>query len=590
MEKQDFLIIGACLVLLFLWFTHYAPRGTPPPPQKPAVTDTYTPAGTKQPIDGSDAPDATAPPEPANERTVAFQSDATSAYSELEPAASVELTIDGLTSLTVNPETGGIEEAVLTSYPGENGMPVMTLGHAPLPMLAVRPANRLWTFSHAKVEKKNGQEFGFSRAIESTALVLTQFFAPNPESDYAWDYVVTLTNTGGATVELDDVQVNCGTMLPLNTSKGFMGAGGYDQRVDFLPSGKKGSKAYIVDKVRKLQRKPVKLAEMNASPVDWVAVQNKYFAVIVSVEEGFSGFNPTTEPLEADNEEDAGNHIIMGAGYLPPFALAPGESKVFRLNVYIGPKQYTALKQLGGRKESVMQFDNLFLIFHFKWMEWISLLIFRGLILIGGLTHSYGLAIVFLTLIIRTIFWPITHKSTVWSKRMQKIQPLAQELREKYKSDPQKMQQKTFELYREHKINPLTGCFPVFVQIPVFFALFNVLRNAIELRQEGFLWAKDLSQPDTIGYIFSIPFNPLALMMGVTMFIQQKMMPTSVDPAQQKMMMAMTLFFVFICYTMPSGIALYWTINQMVSIFQYYVTQKIMDEKDNLATATAGKS
>ena len=130
----------------------------------------------------------------------------------------------------------------------------------------------------------------------------------------------------------------------------------------------------------------------------------------------------------------------------------------------------------------------------------------------------------------------------------------------------------------------------MFVQIPVFFALFNVLRNAIELRQEGFLWAKDLSQPDTIGYIFSIPFNPLALMMGVTMFIQQKMMPTSVDPAQQKMMMAMTLFFVFICYTMPSGIALYWTINQMVSIFQYYVTQKILDEKDNLATATAGIS
>ena len=160
---------------------------------------------------------------------------------------------------------------------------------------------------------------------------------------------------------------------------------------------------------------------------------------------------------------------------------------------------------------------------------------------------------------------------------MQKIQPLAQEIREKYKNDPQKMQQKTMELYREQKINPIAGCLPMFLQIPVFFALFNVLRSAIELRQAPFLWADDLSGQDSIFTIpgIEIPINPLAIIMGLTMVLQQKTIPTSTDPMQQKVMMFMTVFFVFILYTMPSGLTLYWSINQIVSIFQHKITRKI---------------
>ena len=132
------------------------------------------------------------------------------------------------------------------------------------------------------------------------------------------------------------------------------------------------------------------------------------------------------------------------------------------------------------------------------------------------------------------------------------------------------------ELYRENKINPVAGCLPMFLQIPVFFSLFNVFRSAIELRQAGFLWAVDLSRQDTIFTfpVIGIPLNPLALLMGLTMFLQQKTMPTSPDPMQQKVMMFMTIFFVIMLYPMPSGLTLYWTINQVISIIQYKVTHK----------------
>lgn len=156
-------------------------------------------------------------------------------------------------------------------------------------------------------------------------------------------------------------------------------------------------------------------------------------------------------------------------------------------------------------------------------------------------------------------------------KKMQKIQPAIKELREKYKEDKQKLNTKMMELYKKEGVNPLGGCLPILVQIPVFFALYWTLDGAIELRHQSFLWAIDLTQPDTIAHIFSIPINPLAILMALTMVLQQKLTPVATDPMQAKMMMFMPLIMLIFLYSLPSGLTLYWTVSQIISIIQLMV-------------------
>ena len=263
---------------------------------------------------------------------------------------------------------------------------------------------------------------------------------------------------------------------------------------------------------------------------------------------------------------------------LPDIDVPANEQKVLSFNGYAGPKEFKRLNEIDRGLESIMRLD-LFMLFRADWMSWISKTILRALIFFQGMFNTqwgYGVAIIFITIIVKLLFWPLTHKSTVSMRRMQKIQPLVKEIREQYKDDPQKMNRKVMELYREHKVNPLGGCLPILFQIPVFFALFNTLRGAIELRQASFLWVADLSMPDTLPWLLlGLPIRPLAILMGITMFIQQYLSPSSGDPSQKRMMYFMTIFFMFIFYTMPAGLTLYWTTNQVLTIIQNLFISKL---------------
>jgi YidC/Oxa1 family membrane protein insertase len=172
-------------------------------------------------------------------------------------------------------------------------------------------------------------------------------------------------------------------------------------------------------------------------------------------------------------------------------------------------------------------------------------------------------------------------------KAMQKFQPLISKLREKYKDDPQRLNAETMKLYKEHKINPFAGCLPMVVQIPVFFALFTMLRSAVELRGASFLWIKDLSQPDTIWshtLAFALPIvgdtlklNPLPIAMGASMIWQMKLTPSGGDPKQQQMMMFMPLMMLYFFYSSSSGLVLYWTVQQFLSIAQQWWSMRQAD-------------
>ena len=201
-----------------------------------------------------------------------------------------------------------------------------------------------------------------------------------------------------------------------------------------------------------------------------------------------------------------------------------------------------------------------------------------------GLIPNYGVAIILITLLIKMILWPLGNKSYKSMAEMKKIQPLVAELKEKYKNDKKKVNEETMKLYRTYKVNPLGGCLPMAMQIPVFFALYRMLYETIELRHAPFFgWITDLSAPDRLfNFDFSIPFMEppygipvLTIIMGATMLLQQKMSPPPGDPAQAKMMMLMPIVFTVIFINFSSGLVLYWMVSNVISIAQqYYVGKK----------------
>jgi YidC/Oxa1 family membrane protein insertase len=191
----------------------------------------------------------------------------------------------------------------------------------------------------------------------------------------------------------------------------------------------------------------------------------------------------------------------------------------------------------------------------------------------------YGLTIIGITIIIKFLFWPLTNASTKSQKRMQALQPQLKAIADKYKDDAAKRNEKTMEFYKQHKLNPMGSCLPTLLQLPVFFGFYYMLRGAIELRGAHFLWAFDLSQPDTVASLGGFPVNPLPLIMGATQLWQSHMMPPSpgMDPGQQKLMRYMPLMFILFFYRMAAGLTLYWTVQNLLSILQLRLTSATGD-------------
>jgi YidC/Oxa1 family membrane protein insertase len=197
---------------------------------------------------------------------------------------------------------------------------------------------------------------------------------------------------------------------------------------------------------------------------------------------------------------------------------------------------------------------------------------------------NWGLAIVLMTLIIKTVSLPFTLAASRSAKRMQKFQPQIAALKEKYKDNPQKLNQATLELFKEHKINPMGGCLPMLITMPLFFGFFTMLQSSAELRFQSFLWAPDLSAPDTVMRLFGFPLNIMPLLMAATMLFQMRLTPQpTVDNAQVKMMKFMPVIFAFICYGYSCALSIYMTINGLFTIGQQLVINRMKD--DELATA-----
>jgi YidC/Oxa1 family membrane protein insertase len=302
-------------------------------------------------------------------------------------------------------------------------------------------------------------------------------------------------------------------------------------------------------------------------PVLWVAAKNQFFVQLLSPAGG-----ALDAGVRAQHDEAASNKVLVAdvsaSLVLPGSTLLPGASVTSVSTYYVGPKKYDLLKDLPDRQAEVMQFG---------WFSWFCKILLWTLNALHRVIPNYGVAIIILTGLVRAVFWPVTRKSTESMKRMQDIQPEVAKLREKFKNDPQKMNQAVMFLYKQHKVNPMMGCLPMLIQIPVFFALYVVLRSAVELRFARFLWIRDLSATEGL-LAGSIPFvgelNVLPLLMTATMVWQQHLTPSAGDPQQKKLMMLMPVFFLFLFYGMPSALVLYWTVSQTLAIVQLILQKR----------------
>jgi len=257
-----------------------------------------------------------------------------------------------------------------------------------------------------------------------------------------------------------------------------------------------------------------------------------------------------------------------------PFIKLSPDKGMLSGKLFFGPKQSDVLKSLNVRAEKIIDFG---------WFDIIAKPLILFMNFTYRFTHNYGIDIIILTILIKILFYPLSVKSFKSMKEMQKLQPLVAKLKEKYKNDKQKLNQEMMGLYKARGVNPMGGCLPMVIQIPVFFALYKALSGAIELRHAPFFWwINDLSAPEDLfsfvipGIGFTVPVRILPLIMGVTQVIQQKMTPTSVDPLQEKMMLFMPIFFTFLFWGFPAGLVLYWLVNNVISIGQqYYINKKV---------------
>jgi len=311
-------------------------------------------------------------------------------------------------------------------------------------------------------------------------------------------------------------------------------------------------------------RKQVIVDSAFSGDTKWMATKTKYFLMAMLPPQDVDGLGVKINwVFQKENKEtDSPEQRAIGGGIHMPLQRGMCDHS---WEIYLGPMDYFTLQEYGRGLERTVYLGRSVL-------RWIGLLFLRFFILLYRLVPNYGVVIIVFSIVVKAVFYPLSRKSIASIRKMQEIQPEMKKLQAKHKKDPAKLRTATMELYRKNKVSPVSGCFPMLLQMPVFFALYAVFRNTIELRGASFLWIKDLSAPDTVFYLpASIPFygnavNIMPIIMAVTMFIQQKI--SMKDPQQKIMVYMMPFFLFFIFNNISSGLVLYWTMFNLLQILQ----------------------
>jgi YidC/Oxa1 family membrane protein insertase len=563
MDRKAWIVVVLCVAALGLWQWAYVQYYAPTPEQldeqrraaEKAQAAAPTPAPVAETTAATPAPAAPAPAAPAEEPSV--------------PRETRTVTT-GLADFQFASDTGGIASIELLDHLGEDGANVaLNIPQAlPVGTLSEEPGLALGGFASVSPGAPNEAVF-LRRQPDGLQIRKTYIVSEADEGkgDYVVDLTLDFTNTGEAALQRTGFYLSTGGAAPVHSSDMTMYTG-----FDWYRDGK----ATFTD-VNWFNESSIPLTgielraaqnfyEEKTDNIGWAAAKNQYFVSIVAVTDGDPGTAVWARRLDLLHGGDEQQKVfgIEGALGLPGFRLEPGETKSWTFQIYTGPKDLGRLSKLGQGEQEVMNFGI------FKWVSEILLYSMNALY---GVLGNFAAAIIALTIIIKALLWPLQNKATNSMRKMAALSPKMTELREKYKDDPTKMNQELMKLYKDYGVNPFSGCFPMLIQIPIFFGFYSMLGTAIELRNSSFLWVHDLSQPDTVGHIFGFPINILPILMALTMLWQMHITPKTGDAVQQRMFMFMPLIFILFAYNFASALSLYWTTQNIISIIQLYATR-----------------
>lgn len=597
MDKKN-LTLGILFIIAAFATLAISQRMQPPPPPAPAaVASPATP--------GAAAPSAQTAPETTLSAPSATP--ANSAFAALtESRADAESTLLSNEYVTVRfTDFGGaIQDVAFKKYPAHQDSPeafVFNQRHA-APLLAIADLKGLGQETRFQRVSSTDREVVYRAIFENRLEVTRRYSLPDPADAKAEPYRIrhetTLRNTSETTITLPRIALELGTtsLVSGNDTGLYLNVAAYDgddaevtDRGAFDPGFL--SRFGIGDPTPK---NTIELTQ----PIVWAAVKNQFFAGVYTPDQPGQSIairRVELPPPPGGTRTDIG---LTAAARFDLAAIPPGASIAHTGRLYVGPKEYNRLASSDEFKHSedkVMQFDRYFFNRIFL-SGLVAPILNKLMVALHSVVGNWGVAIVLMTLVLKFITLPLTLAASKSAKRMAKLSEPMKALREKYKDNPRKQQEATMALFKEHKVNPAGGCIPILITIPLFVGFFAMLQGTAELRFQSFLWAPDLSAPDTVWRVpgLGLPLNIMPILMGATMIIQMRLtpQPTTMEGPQAMMMKIMPWIFTLFCYNFAAALALYSTVNGLFTIIQQLLVNKYSkDEPVGISPASiAGRS
>ena len=550
MDRTAWIVVALCVIGLVAW--EWWTIKNQPPRSAAAASPTPAPLAAVSPSAA-----ASLPPVPVASATPAAT--ATPAFAE-----KTEVLRNNDVELRLTNRGGGISEAVLLNHIGQGDQRVALNSKEQPPIGAMIEQPNSPSFDEFALSREPDGGIKCERVADNITVRKKFFFPPSKEKkdNFVAEMDVDLVNGGAQAYPNPGYFVALGSAAPIHPRDYS-----YYTRLVWCVDGK--AKGVDVNwfggggglfGIGGHGAQPV--YQQDLANADWAAVSDQFFTTLI-VPLTRKGNGVWGRRFDISPEQKM--YGLVGALRMPGFQLPPGQTYSAKFEIWAGPKIYHRLARLDHNEAEIMDFGMFKIVAQFllNFLNWLH-----------GFLGSYGWSILALTAIVKIVLWPLQNKANLSMRRMALLNPKIQELREKYKDDPTRMNQEVMKLYKDYGINPVGGCLPMMIQIPIFFGLFKMLGQAVELRNASFLWVKDLSQPDTVAHLFGLPINVIPLCMAATQIWLMAMTPKTGDPTQRRVMMFTPLIFLFICYNFAAALALYYTTQNIFSIVQFYYNKR----------------
>ena len=497
-----------------------------------------------------------------------------------------------LSSITFSNHTGGIRSVQL--HQSDRLNKAYNLNHPQDPLLGLSfedssgrlLANALPNPRGFKVIEHTPKRIVFRWESDSN-LRIDRIFERSAADDYVIQHSTKFYNLRTVPMAIERVRMSLGSSFqiprfynPFDQSSTYLSVGYYN---DGAPLAEGCSCATCSGRIDGEREEFFQLNELGPtgkldprrlSKAKWACVNNQFFVNLLKPESELTDFRVWGEAVQPKSNDQEDEILgISGMVSFPLGILQPNDSREFKFNLYAGPKDFMDLSKLPSEQKKVMQFGVFW---------WISEPLSWSLNKLSSLLGSYGWGIICLTIIVKLILWPLTAQATRSQKKMQALQGPLAALREKHKGSPQKLNQEMMKFYKEHKVNPFAGCWPILIQIPIFLGMFWMLRSAAELYGQEFMWANDLSEQDNVAMLQGFSLNILPIFMVITQWYQMRLNPMQLGPemseAQRinaKMMRFMPFMFLVFLYFFSSALVLYWTVQNIMTILQTLLTKNV---------------